>query len=564
MTGTPSAREAFLRRHGWWLLLATALLVLLPGATAPIGTQDDALYAGATLEMIQRREWVVPFWNGEHRLDKPPLTYWAQGLAYAVFGANEFAVRLHSVAAAAGVALVIFAFGGRIASAEAGFLAAGAWLVCILARIIGRSARPDMPLTLAVALAHLALYNLLHEAAARSFGLWWWVLYLSMGVGFLAKGPIALAVPLLSLALFRWVFWRRPLPWRSLRPGLGLLVSVAVIAAWGVPALVRTHGLFWEVGIGHHVVRRGVQAFFDPPIPGFYLGVSFFALAPWMAAAAHGWFCVRRGWNRDQAWLVSWLAGPYLLFSLYATQLTYYVLPALPAFFLLAFQRPWPEAPAPRGERAWFWATQGVLVASILAPAAWLFLPVRAVASEFAAVRLGAMAFLGALLAVAATGFAWRTRRLAWFVPCLLAAAACDHATGVQLERAVIVTPLRAVFGALPRGADFVSVGYRDPMLVFYSGHTWRFEEDFASVAALLDAPGPRCVLLLRREIKLEWPWLRGLREGVGADGLPLAHDWRARIDALQVRGYRTVRVQGLSLARGSWAELDVLYRADG
>ena len=31
---------------------------------------------------------------------------------------------------------------------------------------------------------------------------------------------------------------------------------LALVALWGVPALLRTHGEFLQVGLGHHVVGR--------------------------------------------------------------------------------------------------------------------------------------------------------------------------------------------------------------------------------------------------------------------------------------------------------------------
>src|SRR5207244_6126384 len=38
----------------------------------------------------------------------------------------------------------------------------------------------------------------------------------------------------------------------------GLIVTVALVAIWGIPALVRTNGEFFRVGIGHHVVSRSI------------------------------------------------------------------------------------------------------------------------------------------------------------------------------------------------------------------------------------------------------------------------------------------------------------------
>ena len=36
--------------------------------------------------MIQRNDYVVPYFNNQLRLDKPPLTYWAQVASYRILG----------------------------------------------------------------------------------------------------------------------------------------------------------------------------------------------------------------------------------------------------------------------------------------------------------------------------------------------------------------------------------------------------------------------------------------------------------------------------------------------
>src|SRR4029077_12114318 len=37
---------------------------------------------------------------------------------------------------------------------------------------------------------------------------------------------------------------------------VGVALMLAVVALWGIPALIQTHGEFFTVGIGRHVVTR--------------------------------------------------------------------------------------------------------------------------------------------------------------------------------------------------------------------------------------------------------------------------------------------------------------------
>src|SRR5437667_238063 len=86
--------------------------------------------------------------------------------------------------------------------------------------------------------------------------LWWWIFYLSLGLGFLAKGPIAWT-PLLTVAVV--IIYTRD--WQLLRRFKfvgGILLTLLAVALWGIPALIQTHGEFFSIGIGRHVIGRSL------------------------------------------------------------------------------------------------------------------------------------------------------------------------------------------------------------------------------------------------------------------------------------------------------------------
>jgi 4-amino-4-deoxy-L-arabinose transferase-like glycosyltransferase len=94
-------------------LTLLALLALLPGIwELPLMDRDEPRFAHATVEMKERGEWVVPYFNDEYRFDKPPLTYWWMRANFELFGINEFSARLHSVQSSWRIALVLFLFAG--------------------------------------------------------------------------------------------------------------------------------------------------------------------------------------------------------------------------------------------------------------------------------------------------------------------------------------------------------------------------------------------------------------------------------------------------------------------
>src|SRR5437762_6865797 len=168
----------------------------------PLIDRDEPRFAEASREMIQRGDYIVPYFNGQLRLDKPPLAYWAQVVSFKIFGENDFAARFPSAIAAALVALSIFGWGRRIADERVAWWAAIIFSLSLQTFLHAKAAVADMWLVLFVTIAHWAGYELLHggkrptlnaqRPTSNSADLrWWFTFYVALALGFLAKGPIA-------------------------------------------------------------------------------------------------------------------------------------------------------------------------------------------------------------------------------------------------------------------------------------------------------------------------------------------------------------------------------------
>ncbi len=505
-----------------WLIVAVALVVLLPGtATIPLIDRDEPRFAQATREMMEgeHANWVVPYFNGEYRFDKPILIYWMMRASYTVLGVNEFSARLPSVLCAIALALFLWRVGRRWFSDGAGWLAGLGILTCVQMLMHGRSAVADMPMVLAIAVAQVAAFELLHAEQPEQNWNNCLVLYVALGLGFLAKGPVALVVPVLTLVLHRFVFWRRPLPWRNLRLALGLPVTLLIMAAWGIPAILATQGLFYKIGIGEHVVERGHKTFQGHG--GFilyYLGTAFLSLCPWIACAGEGAVAVKRNWNAKTAFLVSWLAGTYLVFSLYVTKLPHYVLPAFPAFFLLLGLLAQPDA-KPRWTRVFFWIVIGV----------------------FAVIGLVLLPVLGLVLVVLAVRF----NRFALALAGVIVVAVGTAFGAVKLRTATATLQLLPTFRQMPAQTQCAGLHFGEPSLVFYSNHRWKDVPDAAGLSTWMTNSGPRLAVCMERETRLP----------------KRITDYAAELALLPTNGYQQATVEGLDIARVSWVKLRVFQR---
>src|SRR5256884_5992195 len=182
----------------------------------PLIDRDEPRFAEASREMIGRGNYIVPYFNNQLRLDKPPLTYWAQVASYHIFGENDFAARFPSAIAASLTALAIYGWGRRIGGEKVGWWAAIIFTLSLQTFVHAKAAVADMWLVLFVTLAHWAGYALFQFATANSdksragaqrstlnvetvnqtSGIkhrtslcWWLTFYFSLALGFLAKGP---------------------------------------------------------------------------------------------------------------------------------------------------------------------------------------------------------------------------------------------------------------------------------------------------------------------------------------------------------------------------------------
>lgn len=314
--------------------LSAVILYTIGNWSLPLIDRDEPRFAEASREMKQTGDFIVPRLNGDYRLDKPPLIYWFQVISFDLFGESDFAVRLPSAffAALSGVVTCIFA--SRIYGARIGLWAGILFATSLQVFIHARAAVADMPLVFFFLTATWADWERIRTPRSA---LWWWLFYLSLGLGFLAKGPAALLPALLGpVQRILGLSPRRIDTGSSL---LGALVVLSTIGIWGIPALIATGGQYLQIGLGKHVLQRSLHPMESHGLPGvagylaalpFYFLTTFFSFLPWCLYLP---LCLKRLWLRRES-AENYLLGPILIvffvFTIIQTKLPHYVLPAYP------------------------------------------------------------------------------------------------------------------------------------------------------------------------------------------------------------------------------------------
>ncbi len=375
----PSHRHLVWVLSGLWLLLICWLAFFQGLGSLGLMDKTEALFVEVGHQMLERGDWVTPWWNGERFFDYPVWGYWMVGLSFRLFGVSEWAARLPVALAAS--AVVVAAFGLLLAWSPAGEAGRPRLLrAAVAAGVIattpgwigwGRTSTTDMFLSSAIS---LALFGFLlahrHRADPLRASLGRAAMALFAGIAVLAKGPVGLLLPGLVVVVFLLLTgqWRPWLRWRPLLAMVALFLGVS--APWYAAAAAVNGGDFLGGFLGFSNLQRFTSVLYDHPgPPWFYLPWLVLLVLPWslflpLAIAAQGFWRPFR-WRTAAAdpsvdgcapgdlglFLLLWLVLVVAFFSAAATKLPGYILPALPAASLLValLWRPLPEATTPEG-----------------------------------------------------------------------------------------------------------------------------------------------------------------------------------------------------------------------
>lgn len=317
-------------------LILYAAVCFLPGiGKVSLFDRDEPRFAEAAREMIVRGDYLVPYFNNEPRLHKPPLIYWVMTGAYRVFGVNEFSARLGSALAGVVTCFLIYLLAQSMFGRSVGILAGVIAASNVMTIAISRAATADSLQLLTVLITFWGFWRL--YAGDRRF-VSYLLLYGGIALGGLAKGPVVVSVFLLA-ALLIFVKERRPGFLRELKLVPGILAAAAIVCLWLIPANKATGGDFIRVGIGHHIIDRAfgesMEGHSGPFV--YYLILLPITFAPWFAFLPAS---IRRIWKASdvegrRVFLFAWAAAPFLLFSFLKTKLPHYVLPAYPALAII-------------------------------------------------------------------------------------------------------------------------------------------------------------------------------------------------------------------------------------
>jgi 4-amino-4-deoxy-L-arabinose transferase-like glycosyltransferase len=318
------------RRPVLTLVLLSLLTFFFGLGRQAITDSDEGFYAEASREMVESGDWLTPYFNYAQRWQKPVLYYWLTSAIYVISGPAEWAARFWSALSGLGLALLTWRAARQFGPSHA-WLAGAIVATCYGYFAMARLALPDLPLAFCIT---LTIWAVLENR--------WILAGVAAALGFLLKGPVALAVPALVLL----PIWWRERASLTIRPR-DVASAAAVFLIIGLPwylAMTATHGRAYldSFFVGDNFERFATDRFNDPRPIWFYVPIVIGGMLPW------GMYLLVLPWRRlagvvrrtvrltGEEWrLAIWAFVPLIFFTISIGKQPRYILPVLPPLAIL-------------------------------------------------------------------------------------------------------------------------------------------------------------------------------------------------------------------------------------
>lgn len=469
--------------------------------------EHEVLVVRTAQEMAERGDWIVPYFNGEPRLNKPPLNYWlTAAVAWASGDLPAVEVwhgRLVSWLAGIGILGLAAALG-----AQAYGRPMDGWFAALLTVTSAgwfsytHDARPDLLYAFFCLAAVWSWWNA-PQTLDRARLRWMLGMWLAFACATLSKGPQIPALLLVAIVLNEsrngaGSAWRRPrgLYWAA---GLTLVACLTVPWWWAVNVSLPPEAL-GKSQLSGSLLQPGLEMLLN----GYYLYRPLQLCLPWVPLVPLAWWfaCTEQGaagaCSRRLLMLIAVVAAGL---SFGNQQRYFYMLPVLPLMMLLAARGLGVMATARPRLALVLSAVQAAIAA---AAGGWLF-----VSSGQSTAAL----LVAAVAGVVAACVYWRTRQavaVPWALVLILTMAAfAGHAGGPPLwstDRFNKHALAEQVVQHVSPAEVLVAFRLTPAVYVYETGRAIPRLERPAALAAAYEPVAPKCLYVLTEASNAETP----------------------------------------------------------
>ncbi len=315
----------------FWILAAlSAILLFAPIRAGDLAGYDDALYAHIAKGVVTSGDWLNIKSNGHPALEHPPLLVWTEAALFSLFGFSDFLAKLPAAAAGWGTILLVYWLTRRLLAATfPAVLAMFVMATTIYFLKYSARAMTDVPCTFFF-ISSICVWLLTDEDPR-----WYLVTGVLCAFAQMSRGMVGFALPVI-FAIHLSVQRKRP---PVLYAAAALLITFLPLTAWYAHMIIANPGIFVDA---HSTwLRNEVYGSLSPAWRRYtggpeYLWMIARSYWPWLPAMAAGLYLVIRGRDRRLAILPIWIAVVFFLCAITRSRVLRYMLPAYPAFSVLA------------------------------------------------------------------------------------------------------------------------------------------------------------------------------------------------------------------------------------
>lgn len=304
---------------------------LLCSHLMPITDPVESNYALTAKEMVLASDWLSPRIYGNVWFDKPVFFYWITGIAFKIFGVSDLAARLAPAFFAALGLVLMYWFLTKISHQSVAFLAVLIMGTSLEYTVLAKLVITDMVFFLfnSLALGFFYFGYIRMDGSKR----WYFVMYISMALAVLTKGPIGVLLPGVVMLIFIGIQRN----WAELKE-MSIPVGVFLFAAVALPwyfAMYAVHGaVFLDTFLGvHNYLRATVSEHPKDNVGYYYIVVFLLSMLPWSAlsikAFVQGCKELRLKFSPLILFCFVWALTYFIFYSLMATKYLTYTFPIL-------------------------------------------------------------------------------------------------------------------------------------------------------------------------------------------------------------------------------------------